>query len=269
MVLVFNIGNTNISVGVFEGNSLALHFKIRTNISYTEDQYYAVIHTLLDKEGISETDFEGAVIGSVVPAITHIFEHMLRKYFRLRPVEIAGSRLNVKNKYKNKGEVGDDRLANAVGARHFFGKRDMVIIDFGTGITLDVVNKKGEYLGGVIMPGLNLSLHGLFSKTAKLPQVKLKYPDHVLGNTTETSIQSGLLNGLTGAINHLIKGIKSEIKAKKIKVIMTGGDADMIPVEEISEKDVVIDKNFTLRGFKLIYDLNSAGSAVKAKKEKD
>jgi type III pantothenate kinase len=256
MILVFNIGNTNISTGVFEGENLALQFRMRTNISYTEDQYFAVIHTLLNKEGIEEADIAGAIIGSVVPAITHVFEHMLEKYFKVKPVMLAGAKLNVVNKYKNKGEVGDDRLANAAAARQFFGKKDMIIIDFGTGITLDVVNKKGGYLGGVIMPGLNLSLQSLFSKTAKLPQVKLKFPPDVLGNTTETSIQSGILNGLIGSINHLVRGIKAQLKVKKIKVILTGGDADMIPVKQLIEKNITVDKNFTLKGFKVIYDLN-------------
>jgi type III pantothenate kinase len=256
MILVFNIGNTNISTGVFEGENLALSFRIRTNISYTEDQYFAVIHTLLDKQGIEETDIEGAVIGSVVPAITHVFEHMLKKYFNITPVMLPGAALNIKNKYKVKDEVGDDRLANAAAGRQFFGKTDMIIIDFGTGITMDVVNKKGEYLGGVIMPGLNLSLQSLFSRTAKLPQVKLKFPPAVMGNMTETSIQSGILNGLIGSINHLVRGIKTELKVKKIRVILTGGDADLIPVRQLIEKNITVDKNFTLKGFKVIYDLN-------------
>jgi type III pantothenate kinase len=256
MILVFNIGNTNISTGAFEGENLALQFRMRTNISYTEDQYFSVVHTLLHNEGIAEDDIEGAIIGSVVPAITHIFEHMLVKYFKIKPVMLSGVKLNVKNKYKNKNEVGDDRLANAAAGRKFFGRTDMIVIDFGTGITLDVVNKKGEYLGGVIMPGLNLSLQSLFSKTAKLPQVKLAFPPAVLGNTTETSIQSGILNGLIGAINHLVRGIKAELKVKKIQVILTGGDADMIPVKQLVEKNIVVDKNFTLKGFKIIYDLN-------------
>lgn len=257
MILVFNIGNTNISTGVFDGGNLAIQFRIRTNISYTEDQYYAVIHTLLDRSGMAAGDIEGAMVGSVVPAITHTIEHMLKKYFNIKPVMLAGARLNVKNSYKNKNEVGDDRLANAAAARHFYGKKDMVIIDFGTGITLDVVNKKGEYLGGVIMPGMNLSLQSLFSKTAKLPQVALKFPQKVLGNTTETSIQSGILNGLTGSINHLVAGIKKELKVKKVKLILTGGDADMIPAGHFTEKDILVDKNFTLKGFKVIYDLNA------------
>ena len=257
MILVFNIGNTNITTGVFDNDNLAVRFRIRTNISYTEDQYFAVIYTLLKKEGIEPGDFDGAITGSVVPAITHIFEHMLAKYFKLKPVILSTkTKLNITNRYKTGSEVGDDRIANAAAARQAFGKKDIVVIDFGTGITFDVIDKKGGYLGGVIMPGLNLSLQGLFSRTAKLPQVSLKFPSTVIGGTTETSIQSGLLNGLVGSINYLLKNIKRELKTKKLKVVLTGGDADMIPPDKIDEKDVFVDKNFTLKGFKLIYDLN-------------
>jgi type III pantothenate kinase len=258
MIIVFNVGNTNISTGLFDSDNLALQFRIRTNIAYTEDQYFAVIYTLLKKEGVEPSDISGAIIGSVVPAITHVFAHMLYKYFGVKPLLLGPkTKLNIKNMYRNKNEVGDDRLANAAAARKAYGKRDMVIIDFGTGITFDVLDKKGQYLGGVIMPGLNLSLNSLFSKTAKLPQVNLQFPPAVVGNTTETSIQSGLLNGLVGSINHITGSIKKELHAKKIKVILTGGDADMIPAGKLAEKGIIVDKNFTLKGFKIIYDLNS------------
>jgi type III pantothenate kinase len=213
---------------------------------------------LLKKEGLEISEVDGAIIGSVVPAITHILEHMVKKYLKINPVLLGqGARLNIKNKYKNKAEVGDDRLANAVAARHYFKKSDTIIIDFGTAVSFDVVNKKGEYLGGVIMPGLNLSLFSLFSRTAKLPQVALKFPKKMIGDTTEKSIQSGILNGFIGAINHLIKGLKTELKTKKVKVILTGGDCDLIPNDKIAEKDVHADKNFTLKGFNLIYKLNN------------
>ena len=268
MILIFNIGNTNITTGIFDGDKLAMQFRIRTNISYTEDQYFAVMSSLMDRQGISAADIEGAMLGSVVPAVTHVIEHMLRKYFNIKPVMTGDCALNIKNLYKNPAEVGDDRLANAAAAAGFYGKKDMAIIDFGTGITIDVVSKKGGYMGGVIMPGLNLSLQGLFSKTAKLPQVKLKFPEMTIGNTTETSIQSGLLNGLVGSLNHLLRGIKKELKARQLKVILTGGDADMVPAGELEEKDVIVDRNFTLKGFKLIYDLNTGEKKGKMPKNK-
>ncbi|MCE5299832.1 MAG: type III pantothenate kinase [Spirochaetia bacterium] len=264
MVLVFNIGNTNISIGTFQGNTLVFKARIRTNINYTEDQYFAVLYALLTKEGIDTADIDGAFIGSVVPGITRIITHMARKYFRVEPVTINGkSKIGIRNLYKNKKEVGDDRLANAAAARAQYGKKELVVIDFGTGTTFDVVTSTGGYIGGVIMPGLNLMLQSLFSRTAKLPQVDLKFPKNVIGDTTETSIQSGLLNGLIGSINHLIEGIKKERGIKKIKVVLTGGDADLIPVKLLKEKDVTVDKDLTLKGFKLIYDINTKTGRVK------
>jgi type III pantothenate kinase len=257
MTLVFNAGNTNITAGIFDKDKLIFQLRIRTNINYTEDQYFSVIYTLLKKEGIEISGINGAIIGSVVPAVTHILEHMVKKYMKISPVMIGqGTKLNIKNKYKNKAEVGDDRIANAAAGAGYFKGQDLVIIDFGTAVSFDVVSKKKEYLGGAIMPGLNLSLYSLFSRTAKLPQVALKLPRKMIGDTTEKSIQSGILNGMVGAISHIIKGIKKELKSKKIKVILTGGDCDLIPIHELSEEQIYADKNLTLKGFNLIYKMN-------------
>jgi len=257
MTLVFNAGNTNVTTGVFDGDRLIFQLRIRTNINYTEDQYFSVIYTLLKKEGIELSKIKGAIIGSVVPAVTHILEHMVKKYLKVKPVMLGqGVKLNIKNKYKNSAEVGDDRIANAAAAAGYFKNQDAVIIDFGTAVSFDVVSKKGEYLGGAIMPGLNLALYSLFSRTAKLPQVNLAFPQKMIGDTTEKSIQSGILNGILGAINYLVNGIKAEIKAKKVRVILTGGDCDLIPIGKIKEKNICADKNLTLKGFNLIYKMN-------------
>jgi type III pantothenate kinase len=258
MKLVFNIGNTNITAGIFSGDNPAFKIRLRTNINYTEDQYFAVFYTLLKREGVEVEDIDTAVIGSVVPAITRVIGHMIRKYLKLEPFMIGpATKLNFRNRYKNPGEVGDDRLANTAAAVGLYGKRDMVIIDIGTGTTFDVVSKKKGYLGGIIMPGLNLMLQSLFTKTAKLPQVNLKFPSSIIGNSTEEAIQSGLLNGLVGSINYLLDGIKTELGTKKIKVILTGGDSDLIPRSKILGNDIIVDKDLTLKGFKHIYDMNS------------
>ena len=261
MILVVNVGNTNITCGVFDTEKLVFQIRIRSNINYTEDQYFAVLFAYLQKHGIKEKDIRGGIVGSVVPAVTHIFVHMFKKYFGIKPVLLSDAKLNIKNKYQRPHEVGDDRLANAVAGRKLFGKQDMVIIDFGTAISFDVLNKKGEYLGGAIMPGLNLSLQALFQKTAKLPQVALDFPKNYIGATTEQSVQSGILYGVVGAIDKILKGIKKELGVKKIKIILTGGDAGKEVAVRMADKDVFIDNNFTLKGFKLIYDLNSKKKA--------
>jgi type III pantothenate kinase len=258
MKIVFNIGNTNITAGVFSGDNIAFKIRLRTNINYTEDQYFSVFYTLLKRENIEPSDIDTAVIGSVVPAITRVIGHMVRKYFRVEPFLITGkTRFNFRNMYKNPSDVGDDRLANTAEAIRLYGKRDMVIIDIGTGTTFDVVSGSGCYLGGIILPGLNLMLQSLFTKTAKLPQVNLKFPGSIIGNSTEEAIQSGLLNGLVGSVNYLLAGIRKEMKIKKIKVILTGGDSDLIPCSKIDAKDILVDKDLTLKGFKYISDLNS------------
>ena len=257
MKLVFNIGNTNITAGIFTGDNLSFKIRLRTNINYTEDQYFAVFYTLLKREGVDPSDIDAAIIGSVVPAITRVIEHMIRKYLKVEPFMIApGIKLNFKNRYKNPREVGDDRLANAAAAAAIYGKQDIVVIDIGTGTTFDVVSKTRGYLGGIIMPGLNLMLQSLFTRTAKLPQVNLKFPASIIGNSTEEAIQSGLLNGLVGSINYLLDGIKSELKTKKLKVILTGGDSDLIPKSKIRGSDIIVDKDLTLKGFKHIFDMN-------------
>ena len=180
MKLVFNIGNTNITAGIFSGDNLGFKIRLRTNINYTEDQYFSVLYTLLQREGVDISDIDTAVIGSVVPAITRVITHMTKKYLKIEPFMIGPkTRLNFRNRYKNPGDVGDDRLANAAAAISIYGRRDMVVIDIGTGTTFDVISGKKGYLGGIIMPGLNLMLQSLFTKTAKLPQVNLKFPASV------------------------------------------------------------------------------------------
>ncbi|MEI7543054.1 MAG: type III pantothenate kinase [bacterium] len=261
MVIVFDIGNTNITIGVFSGAQLLFDLRLRTNIGYTEDQYFASLKALLKHREIEPNDVEGGIIGSVVPAVTRSITQMFRKYFGKEPILLTSkTKLNIKNLYKNPTEVGDDRLANAAAGRKFFPNKDLIIIDYGTAVTFDVLNKKGSYLGGVIMPGLHLSLKALFSNTAKLPQVELKFPEKIIGNTTEKSIQSGIMNSAISSINSFVKTIKKEMKAPNAQVILTGGDAEIIPLKMLETKKVHVDKDFTLKGFKIIYDLNKAKS---------
>jgi type III pantothenate kinase len=257
MVMVFDIGNTNITIGVFSGEQLLFDLRIRTNMAYTEDQYFASLKTLLKHRDIGPDDIEGGVIGSVVPAVTRAITQMFLKYFGKEPLLITPkTKLNVKNLYKNASEVGDDRLANAAAGRLLFPGRDLIIIDYGTAVTFDVIDKKGRYLGGVIQPGLYLSLKALFSNTAKLPQVELKFPEKIIGDTTEKSIQSGIMNGAVSSINSFVRQIKKELKAPKAQVILTGGDAETIPLSMLEAKNVHVDRDFTLKGFKIIYGLN-------------
>lgn len=256
-ILVLDVGNSNITAGVFSGDKPACSFRLRTNINFTEDQYYTQIKQLLEINKISVSDIKGAIVGSVVPVITESFTGMIKKYFGFQPVTLGPkAKLNIKNMYRNKNEVGDDRLANAARAYAVNKGKDTIIIDLGTSINFDVVDKKGNFQGGAIMPGINMSLHALFAGTAKLPKINLKYTDMGIGKTTEESISSGVLNGIIGGINETVKMIKKEMKAKDITVIFTGGEVNPLVVKRLDEKRVIKDGDFTLKGFKLIYDMN-------------
>ena len=258
MVVIFDVGNTNITVGVFKDENILFDFRLRTNIGYTDDQYFTHIKSLLAENNINVKDISGGMIGSVVPAITGHFVSMFEKYFKREPLLISETaRLNFRNKYKNKREVGDDRLANAAAACRFYPGGDVVVVDFGTTINFDVIKGGGSYLGGVIIPGISMSLHGLSSKTARLPQIDMKYPKKTIGNTTEGSIQSGMLNGVIGSINYIVENIKKEMRSKKIKVIFAGGQVNKSVLGKMKEKDIVVDRDFTLKGFKVIYDINA------------
>ncbi|MBN2754271.1 MAG: type III pantothenate kinase [Candidatus Goldbacteria bacterium] len=256
-VLVLDVGNSNITAGVFSQDNLLFSFRLRTNINLTEDQYYTQIKQLLEINKTAVSDIKGAIVGSVVPVITESFTGMIKKYFGFKPVTIGPkTKLNIKNKYRNKNEVGDDRLANAAKAYNVNKGKDTIIIDLGTSINFDVLDKKGNFLGGAIMPGIYMSLHALFARTAKLPKINLKYVDIGIGKTTEQSITSGVLNGIIGGINETVKMIKKEMKIKDVTIIFTGGEVNPLVIKRLNEKRVIKDSDFTLKGFKLIYDMN-------------
>jgi len=257
MVLVFDIGNTNITAGIFSGSRIVKSLRMRTSEAYTPSKYYSIVKSLLQADGLSSVN--GCIIGSVVPSITGTLSQMVKRYLKIKPVLITSqTKLNIRNRYKNKAEVGDDRLANAAAGKKENPGRPLIIIDFGTTINFDVVNRKGEYLGGIIMPGLNLSKEILFKKAAKLPRVEMKLPGKIIGNTTVHSIQSGVVNSTIAGINYMIAGIKKELKSENPKIILTGGEVDKNILKRINSRDKRIDKDFTLKGFKIIYDLNSA-----------
>ena len=257
MIIVFDIGNTNITAGVFNKKKLIHRFCLKTDISFPASKYCSLIRGILRKNKLTGK-ITGCIIGSVVPGATSIVKAAVKKCLGINPILFTSKiKFSVKNKYKNKKEVGDDRLANAVAGRKAYPGKNLIIIDFGTTITFDVVNKRGDYMGGVIMPGLNLSKEILFTRAEKLPQVEMKYTKKVVGNTTKGSIQSGVVNSTIAGINYLLESIKKELRDKKAKIILTGGEVDKNILKRINVSNKHTDKNFTLKGFKIIYDLNT------------
>lgn len=244
MILVIDIGNTNIHIGVFKVKRVKRELRFSTPSSLTPYESFLMVREL----GIK--NLKGAVIGSVVPPLTNGFKDMLRSYYSIEPILVTPQKIkSLKFKYKDTSTIGADRIANAIGAIREY-KRDVIIVDFGTATTFDVVTKKGVYLGGVIVPGVESSLKALISKTAKLPEVEIVIPQKCIGENTEECIQSGLFFSLIGGLEKIIEEIEEET-GKRFFVIATGGLSKRLGSEiGIIDK---IDPLLTLKGLLYIY----------------
>ncbi|WP_054695050.1 type III pantothenate kinase [Syntrophomonas palmitatica] len=253
MILVFDVGNTNIVVGVFDGKSLATHWRIRTDNMRTCDEYGALLKVLFDQENINMSAIDDLVISSVVPSLMMELEWMGEKYFHCKPLIVGpGIKTGLDIKYENPREVGADRVVNAVAAYHKYGG-PLIIVDFGTATTFCIVSQKGEYLGGAIAPGISISTEALVSRAAKLPRVELTKPRSIIGRNTVTSMQAGIIYGFVGQVEGIINRMKKEMDAKP-QVIATGGLAALIARE--TEVIDVVDDFLTLDGLRIIYEFN-------------
>jgi len=227
---------------------------METSKGKTSDEYGMFIVSLLSYEKIDVGKIEAVVIASVVPPIMYSLEHAIRKYFKLEPMVVGpGIKTGINIKYENPREVGADRIINAVAALELYGG-PLIIVDFGTATTFCAVSSKGEYLGGVICPGIKISAEALFQKTAKLPKIDLVKPETVIGRNTVSSMQSGIIYGYVGEVDYIVRRMKKEMKDDNIKVIATGGLARLIASE--SETIDEINGLLTLEGLRIIYERN-------------
>ena len=251
MLLVIDIGNTNVVVGIYEGNKLTTNWRLSSRATRTGDEYWILINSLMETNNLEINKFDGAIISSVVPDLTLSFIQVLERYFGLKPV-IVDSELNIELKLvvDNPRSVGADRICNVVAGFKKYGG-PLVILDFGTATTFDVITEKFEFIGGIIAPGIEMTATVLHQLAAKLPKVELKFPDKVIGRNTETNIQSGLLYGTTDLINGLLNRIEKEL-GQKFTTIATGGLADVVSPH--LERNVYIESGLTLEGMRLIYD---------------
>ncbi len=253
MLLAIDIGNTNIVIGVFKDDRLLSHWRLSSSITRTEDESFLVVKLLFDQISISPRDINGVVISSVVPNFTNIYRLLSIKYFNTKPIIISSDlKLGIKIKYDNPRMVGADRLCNAVAAFKKYGGPS-IIVDFGTATTFDVISKKGEYLGGVIAPGIETAGGELHRRAAQLPKIELKFPKHIIGKNTSESMQSGILYGALDAMEGIIKRIEKEL-GTKAKLIVTGGYSKIICME--SKLKLHCEPSLVLEGAKLIYDMN-------------
>lgn len=254
MLLVIDLGNTNIKYGVFDKDKLVASFRVSSRISRTADEYGSVLVGLLSDSGIKKSDIDGIIFSSVIPALNYTICHMCEYFFGISPVVVGpGIKTGLNIKADNPKEVGADIIVNSVSGFNKYGG-PLIVIDFGTATTFDVINEKCELIGVVIAPGIKTSLEGLVNKTAQLPMVELDAPKSVIGKNTKHCMQSGIIYGFAGLVDNIIKKIKKELKLEDIKVIATGGLGQIIAKEVKSISKV--DRTLTLDGLKMIYELN-------------
>ncbi len=255
MILTLDIGNTNIKTALFEGMEMRQYWRISTDRQRSSDELGLLLMNLLQYNRIDRGQIDGIMMSSVVPQINFTVEHMCRNYFGIEPMKIEpGVRTGINIKYENPRELGSDRIANAVAAYELYGG-PCITIDFGTATSFGVISERGEFLGGAICPGLKLAADALTERAAKLPRFELAKPESVIGRSTVTNMQAGIVYGYIGQVNYLIERMKKELNAPHAKVIATGGLAVLV-AEESNVIDVM-DGLLTLKGLCLIHAKNA------------
>ena len=250
MLLAVDIGNTNIVAGIFDEARLLTHWRLASDPKATADEYGVLCLSIMARDGHVPKRITGAIISSVVPALTETFESMIERSFHRTPIIVSSEMdTGLTLKYLNPREIGSDRIVNAAAAYHKF-RRDLIIVDFGTATTFCAVTHAGEYLGGVIAPGLAISADALFARAAKLSKVELSRPKTVIGIDTASSIQAGLVFGYAGLVDALIQRMELEM-GRRSYVIATGGLASVIAPEARSIQH--IEPFLTLEGLELLH----------------
>jgi type III pantothenate kinase len=253
MLLAVDIGNTNIALGVFDGNELTRHWKIRSDREKTSDEYEIALLNLLSLAHLEAEDIRSVIISSVVPPLTPVFQDLSQELLRVRPLLIGpGLKTGMPILYENPQEVGADRVVGSVAAFEKYGG-PVVVVDFGTATTFDAVSSRGEYLGGAIAPGIQIAAEALYLKTAKLPRIEIKKPTKAIGRTTVTSMQSGLYFGYIGLVSNIITEISKELEGG-ITVVATGSFAAQI-FSDLGQIDH-LEPFLVLEGLRIIHARN-------------
>ncbi len=253
LLLCIDVGNTQTVLGIFRGKEITSRWRIRSDRERTADEYSHLIRDLLRGDGIDESDIAGMSVSSVVPPARQALIEMAKATLGIEPLMVGpGMKTGMPILYDNPREVGADRIANAVAAYERY-KRDLIVIDFGTAITFDVITAAGEYQGGVIFPGVQISLDALFRKAAKLPRVELEKPGNVVGRDTISSIQSGIVYGYGGLVDSIVGKIVAEIGTEPL-VVATGGLSPIIASETTTIDELLPD--LTLEGLKILWERN-------------
>lgn len=258
LLLAVDVGNTAISLGIYEGKLLRAEWRVATDRRKTYDEYGLLFMDLLEHQGFGVADVQAVAVSSSVPPLIPTLDWMCQKYFKRKPLVIGpGVKTGMVIRYDNPREVSADRIVIATAAYEKYGG-PLIVVDFGTATIFDVVSREGEYLGGVIAPGVNISVEALFQQAAKLPRIELTKPPSVLARNTVHSMQSGVIYGFAGQVDELVDRLIAEVggRADGVKVVATGDMADLLATEARAIQ--VVDPYLALDGLRLVYERNHA-----------
>lgn len=255
MILVIDVGNTNITFGVYKEENLVASFRMISNVERTSDEYGMLIKGLIVNNGVDASEIHGAIIASVVPKVMHALTSAISKYLKVNPIIVGpGTKTGIKLTTENPREIGADRIVDVVAAYEKYGG-PVLVIDFGTATTYDLVTADGRFGVGITAPGIKISAKALWTDTAKLPEIEIKKPKSILAGETISSMQAGLMYGQIGATEYIIREVKSQSGLLNMKVVATGGLGRLV-AEETAMIDVY-DPSLTLDGLRIIYSKNS------------
>lgn len=254
MILVVDVGNTNIVLGVYNGETLVANWRMTTSSRRTADETGIFLHSLFDNSKIDAGSLEHVIISSVVPNIMYSLTHGIRKYFDIEPMVVeAGMKTGINLRMENPKELGADRIVNMVAAYEIYGG-PLLVIDYGTATTFDVVSNKGEFVTGFTAPGIQISADALYQRAAQLPKIEIKHPGSIIVRNTVGSLQAGILFGHIGETVYIVDKLKRELNEPNLKVIATGGLARVI--DESEKVFDVLDPLLTLKGLRILYYKN-------------